>query len=124
MAATFGHPGIESSASILYVHRYIIVRDVYEVKAYGDESVYFETLCRVRDVIFHQFLHITEFQKYFFHPVSGFLTKKCPKYLFAKFHHNMMHEIEQIPFFLLNILHLALKCIINQQCVSFSPKYA
>ena len=37
--ATFGHPGIESSASILYIHCDITVRDIYEVKAYRDESV-------------------------------------------------------------------------------------
>ena len=38
-------------------------------------------------------------QKDFFQPVSLFSAKKCPKYVFSEFCHNMTHDIEQMRVF-------------------------
>ena len=35
---------------------------------------------------------VTEVQKEYFCPVSGFSTKKCPKYVFGEFRHDMKHK--------------------------------
>ena len=40
--------------------------------------------------------HTAELQKDFFCPVSWFSNKKCPNYVFSKFCHSIMQEIEQM----------------------------